>query len=270
MPREDDLQQLLDGFDHQRWSIACREMQIRLVRGDAITAHEVLDRFARFTGYTVATLQSATAAVLPMRVATSLEHAGYANLQSIDRASDHEILRNTNNIGPSYLAEIRQCIDRVKRGEVLEQFEEDNELLDEACFIRRLPTTCNCHNNQVNMSTATQSNSDQVLAALELLSSSPDTAAEVLDARISQLQAEVKRLRTMRKLLGKTTGVKMPKKNSKTQETLEEEIYQYVLTNGPTKPGDIGEALGLTAIAVGQAVAGSTRMGKQGYKVVIE
>lgn len=107
MPKTDhdtELAWLFETFDHQRWSVACREMQVRIVRGDTAKAHDVLDAFTRFTGYTKATLASSVGSVLPVRIANELEDAGYTKLQAIDRVSDAQLLTELSNFAETSLA----------------------------------------------------------------------------------------------------------------------------------------------------------------------
>ncbi len=269
-PDRYDFAERLEAFDRQRWSVACREMQVRLCHREILRAHEVLDAFARFTGYTQATMTSPPASVLPIRVANMVEAAGYLTMNALDHASDSQLIDEVRNLGPTAIDTIRECIGRIKRGDQLEQYEEDDELLDESCFLRRLPFNCNCH-RQPTMSNPT--NSDQVLAALDLIASSPDTAAEVLDARVEQLEGEVRRLKAMRKLLRSKGEPKPMPAHRKVPDVdrrkQEDEVIAYVLQHGPSTPGDIGEALGVTAITVGRIVASSDRLAKDGYKVIV-
>ncbi len=129
----DSIEDALKVFDYQRWSVACREMQLRVINGALDHAKQVIDRFAMHQGYVRATLDSAVAAVFPVRVANSLEQHGYMTVRAVKRASDAQ-LAVVPYIGDTTIDQIRHTIAAIERGEILEQFEEDNELLDEACF----------------------------------------------------------------------------------------------------------------------------------------
>ena len=120
-------------FDSVRWSMVCRQMQVRIMRGDIDQAHEILQAFCRFTGRVKATMQSPLAAVLPVRIANALEDEGYVTVQSAAAASD-AVLAEIDQFGPTMLGELRRTIDKIRRGEQWEQFEDDQELLDETCL----------------------------------------------------------------------------------------------------------------------------------------
>ncbi len=267
------IDQLLADFDVQRWSVACREMQVRIMRGHIAAAHQVIDAFARHQSYETATMQSSVGSVLPVRIANALEAVGCMTVTAVDRMSDDE-LEEIDTIGEGAVELIRRVIGQIKRGETIERFEEDDDLLDPDCFVSRLTASiCQCHTSPtpqpqtITRATEMSTNADQVLQALELLAESGDTAAEVIDKQIAKYDAEIQRLKRMRRLLVNTQDAR---KNSPTRnQDLESQVYQYISEHGPTTSYGVAKALGTYPVAVGKVVASSNRLTKLGANIII-
>ncbi len=117
------IDELLADFDVQRWSVACREMQVRIMRAHIAAAHQVIDAFARHQSYETATMQSSVGSVLPVRIANALEAVGCMTVTAVDRMSDDE-LDEIDTIGEGAVELIRRVIGQIKRGETIERFEE--------------------------------------------------------------------------------------------------------------------------------------------------
>ena len=132
--RETYFDEQCAAFDNARWSMTCRQMQVRIMRGDIEQAHEILQAFCRFTGRVKATMQSPLAAVLPVRIANALEDEGYVTVQSAAAAFDAQ-LAEIDQFGPTMLGELRRTIEKIRRGEQWEQFEDDQDLLDDGSLL---------------------------------------------------------------------------------------------------------------------------------------
>lgn len=113
-----DLGELLSQWDSARWSIACREMQVRILRGSIEAAHRVLARFIVEAHPGLATLDSHVCTVFGSRIATMLESEGFGILRAVDQATDEQLL-SIDHMGPRNLDTIRETIAKVKKGECL-------------------------------------------------------------------------------------------------------------------------------------------------------
>lgn len=250
-----DLAKALETFDALRWSIACREMQLRVIHGNIEQAKTLLDAFGRATGYTRATMASPLAAVFPVRLANALEKGGYLRLTALD-AIDDATLGSIRNVGEQAVAAIRKTIASVKAGQAMELFQEDLDLLDEHCYERRLKelitNQCNC--SQLMPTNPTQS--DAVLQALELISANCDTAAEVIDSKIDFHKAEIAKLERLRAMV-----VGPPAKRKMTPRVeIEQLIFDYVCQHGPSKVSGLGKALAHSDASIYRALESSQRL----------
>jgi hypothetical protein len=255
-----DLAKALETFDTLRWSIACREMQLRVIHGNIDQAKTLLDAFGRATGYTRATMASPLAAVFPVRLANALEEGGYLRLTALD-AIDDATLGSIRNVGESAVVAIRKTIAAIKAGQAMELFQEDLDLLDEHCYERRLKelitNQCNC-SEQV-MPTNPTNSPDAVLQALELVAANGDTAAEVIDAKIDFHKAEIAKLARLRDMV---TGPK-PKRKMMRRDDCEQRIFDYVCEHGASKVAAIAKALNCSEATIYRALDTSKRLGLQ-------
>jgi hypothetical protein len=271
------LEQKLAAFDSARWSVTCRHMQLRLIAGNVEAAVSALRSFAGSSSYEPASSASPLSAVLPVRIANALEDCGYLNVASVARASDAELAR-VPNVSVASIALIRRVVQQVADGTAIELSDEDEELVDaellypataaaelESRLLSRLrsdqpllthqPTTLN------QQPTTTMTNAEQVLSALDTLSGSPDTALEVIDAKITTLEAEIAKYRRLRKMLGGSpaTPRTAPVRKPETKEAymkLGDAMAAILAQRGPLKASAIAQEMadGTTMIAVGKAV----------------
>jgi hypothetical protein len=249
----------LERFDYQRWTIVCRSMMIRIVRGEIEGAVDGLRQFSKEPFRTVATLDSPVTSVLPVRIANYLEEDGYFDLRSVADESD-DTLREIENLGPKALAEIRDTIDRVLEGAVLDTYFQDDDFVEEELCVRQVPAhvVCNCKKE------STMTNEEKVLDALETLAGSPDTAAEVLDKKIATLQDEVNRLKRLRSMIAKSTESKTAGKSHTYELTPErkaiaDRMFQNLTKHGPRKAGLIADDLNVHQLTIGKIAKADSR-----------
>lgn len=99
--------------------------------------------------------------------------------------------------------------------------------------------------------------------AIDLLTA--DGAEELVDQQIAKHEAELAKLRKLKRIYTKSTqGVA-----SNINEELEASIIKYVSKHGPRMPKDIAEGIGSSFMAVGKIVARSNKLTKQGAAVAL-
>lgn len=114
-----DLTELLESFNYARWTIACREMEVRIARGHFQAAIRRLEAFMVETEPGYATLDSHVMVVLPLRLAFALEEQGFSTLRAVHRATDSQ-LRVIPNVGIGAVEHARKVINDVIAGRVVE------------------------------------------------------------------------------------------------------------------------------------------------------
>ena len=130
MAKDTYLSEQLGAFDEIQWSVACRKMQVLLLRGHANLAHRVLDEFCGNSARVKATMNSPLSTVLPIRIVNALESAGYATVQAVAGATDGELL-SLPQVGPRMLSELRAVLEKIKNGEHWEHWEDAADLIDD-------------------------------------------------------------------------------------------------------------------------------------------
>jgi hypothetical protein len=113
-----DFGDLLAQWDSARWSIACREMQVRILRGSIEAAHRVLARFIVEANPGLATLDNHVSTVFGARIAGILESERFESLRAVDQATDEQLL-SIPGMGARNLEAIRETVEKVKRSECL-------------------------------------------------------------------------------------------------------------------------------------------------------
>lgn len=190
----------LEGFDHGRFGVACRTIQVLLGYGYVDRAVECLRQFAVESRRRAATPQTPLVDVVPVRVANSLEQIGITTLAAFLRASDQQ-LWSVPNIGEGCIRLREQLRRELQTGELMAGEPVDDLSLDflkDECpqevldFVER--------NRQVS------SASVSVLDALKVIADRGAEAVSEIDSKIADLQAEIDQLKKMRSLLGGKTN----------------------------------------------------------------
>lgn len=128
-----------------------------------------------------------------------------------------------------------------------------------------------------------ESSTDKIKTALAVLTAHSESSLAVIDEEIADLEREIDGLRRMRRMLAKTE--RQPRAKSAAGgggdqsaaasgglghwAEIEQQVFDYVTSEGRATAGDIAEFLGLAPIQVGKAVSASQRLGKQGSFVVL-
>lgn len=281
--RSQDLStdELLAQWDSARWSVACREMQIRIGRGCFEAAHRVLSHFCRDSQPDFATLDSHVATVLPVRIANALEEAGFATLRSVDNELDSSLM-TIPNFGDVSIGLCRKTIAAVRAGTVPEICPDDDydELIDSehSYHLRtfnnfthlRNSVTTNQPRGQRAMAT-----SERIKEAMSLLMADPGEALNVINKEIGDHEAEITRLKQMRKFLGGE-----PVSTRKTRESgeltpklakIEELVVTHLSGCSPAElsVGELAKALSISPLSIGMATARSKRLMKDGKIVIL-
>ena len=265
------VEELLAQWDSARWSVACREMQIRIGRGCYEAAHRVLSHYCRDTQPDFATLDTHVAAVLPVRIANSLEEAGFTTLRSVDNELDAALLRIAN-FGEVSISLCRKTIASVRAGTVLEICPDDDygELVDsEHCY--HLRTFNNFRPNKINQAEQrVMATSEKLKEAMSLLMADTGGALEIIEKEISDHEAEISRLKAMRKLLGGDSKVAVRRTNLTPKlAKIEASVFETITKHGPAEIDQLVPVVTASRLAIGMAVARSKRLTKDGKRVVL-
>lgn len=279
--QELSTEELLAQWDAARWSVACREMQIRIGRGCFEAAHRALSHFCRDTQPDFATLESHVAAVFPVRIANMLEEAGFATLRSVDNELDATLMA-IPNFGDVCIGICRKTIAAVRAGTVPEICPDDDlgELIDSehSYHLRTFNNFTHLRNSVITNQPREQmvmSTSEQIKQAMSLLMNDTGQALAVINKEIGDHEAEIIRLNKMRKFLGgEPTKTYKPRESGELTPKLakiEERAFAYVSDSAPSKISisDLAEAISASRLAVGMAVARSKRLTKDGKTVVL-
>jgi hypothetical protein len=194
-PNPLDLECLRD-FDHARFGVLARSLQVLLGRGALDYAIAAVREFARQTRRRVATPASQLVDVLPLRLANALETIGCTTLSAFLQLQDAEVL-STPNVDGGALVIREQLRRELAAGELLEVCGGDEELAFDF-FADTVPQcVLDYVEGRMNQSVANVS----VLDALKILSERGDEAVREIDSKIAALQSEMDQLNKMRSML---------------------------------------------------------------------
>lgn len=129
-----DLDTILESFNSARWTVACREMEVRIARGHFEAAKRRLEAFLCETEPGYATLSSHVTSVFPLKLAMALESVGFRTLLAVSEASNVDLMQ-IDNVGIGAIEHIRKVIAEVKAGRVVEvPADEDYEAVAEESY----------------------------------------------------------------------------------------------------------------------------------------
>lgn len=134
------LENELKEFDHVRWAIACRHMQLRLIHGDIEAAKNILDAFYRSRCKIKAGINSNLATVFDNRIADLLDEAfGAVTVHDADLITDEQYLDATG-LGDTMLSVIRRTIAAIKEGAIYEDWatNEIDEMIDDPADMKQI------------------------------------------------------------------------------------------------------------------------------------
>lgn len=278
--RSQDLStdELLAQWDSARWSVACREMQIRIGHGCFEAAHRVLSHFCRDSQPDFATLDSHVATVLPVRIANMLEEAGFATLRAVDNELDATLMA-ISNFGNVSIGLCRKTIAAVRAGTVPEICPDDDydELIDteHSYHLRTFNNLTHLRNSNQPREQRVMSTSERIKEAMSLLMSDTGQALAVINKEIDDHEAEITRLKQMRKFLGgEPTKTYKPREKGELTPRLakiEERVVAHLSECQPAELSisELAEALSASKLAIGMAIARSKRLMKDGKTVVL-
>jgi uncharacterized small protein (DUF1192 family) len=186
-PNPLDLECLRD-FDHARFGVLARSLQVLLGRGALDYAIAAVREFARQTRRRVATPASQLVDVLPLRLANALETIGCTTLSAFLQLQDAEVL-STPNVDGGALVIREQLRRELAAGKLLESCVGEELAFD--FFADTVPQcVLDYVEGRMNQSVANVS----VLDALKILSERGDEAVREIDSKIAALQSEMDQL----------------------------------------------------------------------------
>lgn len=282
----ENLDELMEAWDRGEWGKFTRRLEILLLRGENEKAQRALQSFSGWVRSTAVSLQDSVYDVLPMRLATAMEQAGYNTLIPIAAASDEELLA-VRNIDRHSLRVIRTAIEAAEQGQRLERFVERNQpdLAPEwEIDWEYLAATCSCSGacqsviamtppagDGGNCTTPTKERAmgsineklSHNLAAMMGLMEDSDRAVEQIDTEIASLQADIAKLQRLRDVIQPPPP--KPKRNSGTRLRADTDVSSQVeqithalqKSGGPKKPKELQEMTGIPYTMIGKYVDAS-------------
>lgn len=248
-----EFQHISDHFDHQRWTITCRMMQLRIARNELDGAHAALRNFCQQPWRQLATIKSPIAAVLPRKIANALEEDGYDTLESL-LLEDAETLLGVPNIGTTTLALIRDVSRKVLRGEVHEAYFDDELEPDrQLCLL-------------FEKGVFRMSDVSSILQSVEALSS-PDTIQQI-NNEIGRLEAQIEKLKGVRKLLGGGKGLR-PMKLTPAHVKIADSMAKALAGSDGMRPGDLAKRVSANHLTVGRIAKSDPRFKSDGKQITL-
>lgn len=249
--KEANIRDLLQGWDRVAFGVACRQMEVLILRGQHDAALRVLRQQFRQKSPQRPTLQSPLVDVLPYRLADELESHGFTTLASVHGTTDEDLLAIAN-VGPSSIDLIRQTVRCVIARQPLPYQEDLSDLEPEW----ELPV--------VSFQTEGERIVSRVEEALAVLLESGDAALAEIDAKIGKLNIEIDNLKRMRKLLAPAAPegrkARGPYKSADFGD-LAQQIAKVIKSKGPMKPSAVAEQLGLSNYThIGRCVAATPEL----------
>lgn len=243
-------------FDKVKFGTVFRQIEVMAIRKNPVAAVEILKSYLGETDRRCATMDSAVTDLFNTRTANALLKNGYLSLTAIDEAKDEEFLA-IENFSFKTVKEIRAVLQQVKAGKVFEG-------IDDPDLYFQIPVdSAHTFNNQpIPFQKKDQKDmSDSISDAVGVLLDAPSAALAEINDRIEELETQIKRLKSVKKLLGggESTNTKKRRKNTLDREKWAVQISgvkSYIEDRGPARPGVIATAIDSNALAVGRIANG--------------
>jgi len=226
----EDFHDLLSNWDRAAFGVACRRMEVLILRGQNEKAVGVLRSVMRVQGRVKLSLQSHVVEAFPYRLANALDLAGYATVQACKGATDAELL-DVDGIGSGAVATLRNIIRCIVNGSETLPVEDLSDLEPDWDFGQGVFTKGDLIVSKVE-------------EALAVLMESGGAAVAEIDAKISRLGSEIDNLKRMRKILAPTVknGSRTTLKGDYAE--LAKQVCELIKQNGPLKAREVAERLG--------------------------
>jgi hypothetical protein len=275
-PSHVSIDDLLKDWDRVAFGIACRKMEVLILKGQNTLAREVFESIMRRESRERPTIDSPVGFVLPVRLANPLDNAGYRTLSAVRAAKDEDLL-NLPNFGLSSVDLVRETIAAVIACKPLPEAEDFTDLepeweldkaelaVGDACRASPIPTCDSRHESPTNQNGGIKTMSMKLHAALNDLLEAGEEAVSEIDAKIEKLTKQIAQLKQVRKLLDPTPVARNVRQHAGSGESKQpygggkvdgavDRICDLIATEGPLSCKEIGEKLDLDFAWVGRIV----------------
>ncbi len=176
----------------EEWEICCRKMQVALIRRSSKMALSILSEFIRGmqTPIDVIDGSSHVSQVFSVRIANTLEQSGFYTLDSVDRASDEELLSKVSFLGPASLLVIRRESDLAKSAKPRAR---DYSFFQESTVVE-----------DFKLNETSNTSKDPFESAINLWINSPERVIARVQSEINELEERIAALRKILKIAGKS------------------------------------------------------------------
>jgi hypothetical protein len=236
----------LQGFDHARFGVLARSLQVLLGHGAVDYAIDAVRQFAQATRRQPASLGSQLVDVLPVRIANALEEIGCTTAAAFLKLSDGEIC-SVPGLGEQTIAMREQLRLEIASGVRLEECGGDEEL--EFDFL------ADCPREVLDYVEGRMSQSDtkevSVLDALKVIAERGTEAVAAIDRKLIELEAEVASLKKMKAMLMPATPRK-PARLADKYIPIADGMFEHLKGGVSAMPGKIAVQVQSSAIIVGK------------------
>lgn len=243
----------LQGFDHARFGVLARSLQVLLGRGALDHAIFAVRQFAVQTRRRVATPASQLVDVVPVRLANALEEIGVTTVAAFLRMRDAELF-SVANVADAALAVRERLRQELAAGKLLEACGGDEELAFD-WFADYVPRgVLDYVDGIMNQSTVNVS----VMDALKVLSERGPEAVREIDTKLASLRVEIDQLKQMRSMLApkEKRKMKLPDKYKQLGDAIAEMLKSE---KEALRPKVIAARLHSSGIVVGKIAANDAR-----------
>lgn len=256
----------LVGFDHARFGVLARSLQVLLAHNAVEHAHMAVRGFAQQAHKRKATRQSLLVDLMPLRYANALEDVGCVTLQAFLAMSNRDI-ECIPECGEWVISQRDRMRGLLQSGELYEVCGDDEDLYYDFREGDKLPSSLQRFTEGARMSNGMGSISDRrnvsVMDALLVISERKDEACREIDAKLDALTKEIRELKQLKSMLvGKQTKVRAL---SDTHKVIADLMFKSLRTaTSSLKPAEIANLVtspkqAVTAIIVGKIVKNDKR-----------
>ena len=243
----------LQGFDHSRFGVLARALQVLLGHGAVDYAVAAVRQFAQQTRRRVATPSSQLVDVISIRTANALEQIGCTTVAAFLMLQDAEVLA-VPNVGERVLADREQLRRELAAGVRLEEYGSDEDLAFDF-FAADVPRdVLDYVEGRMNQSLQNVS----VMDALRVLAERGNEAAREIDVKIASLNAEIAQLKKMRSMLG-VKAVRKPTELSDKYKPIADAMAKVLVDGVSDMPGKIAPKVNASPIIVGKIAKEDSR-----------
>lgn len=207
----------LKGFDHARFGVLARTLQILFAYDQIEHACRAVRQFGQQTRKKVASPSSQLIDVIPVKIANALEECAEVTTVHAFLAMSEKQIRKIPSCGDGVVELQSSLRKELATGELMEVCGGDEELYFEFKPEDRLPVAVEEFVRSIPMHSGVREQPISVMDALKVLAERGEEAAREIDVKIAEHKKQIAELKRMRSMLGGT-------KKQRAQKPLSDEL----------------------------------------------